>query len=223
MGKVIAIGGMKNKIEDVKNICKKIIKQTKKANPKLLYIPTANNDHREYSEYMVEFFNQNYSCDVDILWLIYRSPSLDEIKDKILNTDIVFVEGGNLITLLEVWNRYGVDRILKQAYENGTIMAGISAGANCWFEQSFSDSVEGKEFTFVKGLGFVKGCICPHYNNERRKSCFKYEINNRNDLPDFVLGVEENSAIVIENNNVQMVSEENSDSKGVYIIKKHKR
>lgn len=221
MGTIIAIGGMKNKIEEVKNICEIIIRKSKKEKPKLLYIPTANNDHKEYSEYMARFFEGNFSCDVDILWLINKSLSLDEIEDKISNTDIVFAEGGNLLTLLQTWTKYCVDRMLKQAYENGTIMSGISAGANCWFEQSFSDSVGGKEYTFVKGLGFAKGCICPHYNNERRKRCFNYEINNRNDLPNIALGIEENSAIVIEDNKIQIVPEENSNN-GVYIMRKNK-
>ena len=221
MGTIIAIGGMEKQIEDIMGICRKIINQSKKEKPKLLYFPTANNDNKEYSEYMKNFFVENFLCDVDILWLINQKPILNDIKEKILNSDIIFVEGGNLLLLLKTWKKYQIDKMLEEAYQKGTIMAGISAGANCWFEQSFSDSVKGKEFTFVKGLGFIKACICPHYNNEKRRKCFNYEISSRDDLPNIALGIEENSAIIIEDNKITMISEDNTNSNGVHIIEKN--
>lgn len=208
MGIIVAIGGMKNEIEDVRKICKTIVNQANKVKPRLLYIPTANNDHEEYSKYMAKFFEENYSCDVDILWLIKQSTSIDKIKEKIGKADIVFVEGGNLLSLLETWKKYGVDYMLKQAYEKGTIMSGISAGANCWFEQSFSDSVKGKEFDFVKGLGLAKGCICPHYNNKRRRECFNIAIKERKDISNIILGIEEDNAVIIKDNKTQIISED---------------
>ena len=104
MGKVIAIGGMTNGINDIKTICGAIINECKKENPRLLYVPTANKDHPGYSEFMTNFFEKNYSCDVDTLWLINNPINERQIREKILNTDIVFTEGGNLILLLEIWN-----------------------------------------------------------------------------------------------------------------------
>lgn len=195
MGTIVAIGGIKNGMEDIKAICFKIIELSKKTNPTLLYIPTANSDNKEYSEYMTNFFEDNFKCNVDTLWLIDQNINLDEIKEKILNSDIIFVEGGNLLKLLEMWKQYGINKILKQAYDNGTIMSGISAGAICWFEQAFSDSVPGQEFTFVKGLGFVKGCVCPHYNNKRRKECFINEM--KNNKADVIYGIEDDNAVII--------------------------
>lgn len=220
MGTIVAIGGMRKGIEDIGFICKKIIEQSKKANPQLLYVPTANNDHKGYSEYMVKFFEDNFKCKVDTLWLVNQHINLEEIKEKILKSDIVFVEGGNLLKLLEVWEKNGINNILKQAYENGTIMSGISAGANCWFEQAFSDSVQGQEFGFVKGLGFVKGCVCPHYNNQRRKTCFNYEARNRSNIPDVMYGIDEDNAVIIVDDKVEIISSNTLDTSGVKIIKR---
>lgn len=219
MGTIVAIGGMKKGIENMRFICEEIMKKSKKENPQLLYVPTANNDHKEYSEYMINFFESNFKCVVDTLLLINQNVNLEEIKEKILKADIVFVEGGDLVKLLETWESYGLNNILKQAYEKGTIMSGISAGAICWFEQGFSDSVPGKEFDFVKCLGFVKGYVCPHYNDERRKSCFIHEIRNKINIPDAIYGIEDDNAIFIIDEKIEIVSSNKLDNSGVSIIK----
>ena len=56
-------------------------------------------------------------------------------------------------------------RILQQAGENGTVLAGISAGCICWFETPFSDSIPGK-FIGLHGLGYLTGSCSPHYDGE---------------------------------------------------------
>jgi peptidase E len=79
--------------------------------------------------------------------------------------DIIYVGGGNTRSMLAVWREWGVDDILRDAWQNGTILCGPSAGAICWFEQGTTDSLPGS-VTPVTGLGFLSGSCCPHYDGE---------------------------------------------------------
>jgi dipeptidase E len=75
--------------------------------------------------------------------------------------------------MMKVWRRFGVDKLLKSAYQKGTVLSGISAGAICWFDSGHSDSMSFSsptkwKYIKVRGLGFVKGIHCPHYNSMTR-------------------------------------------------------
>ena len=96
--------------------------------------------------------------------------SREQIRKKVLSADIVYVGGGNTLHMMRVWRRFGVDKLLKTAYINGTVLSGISAGAICWFESGHSDSMSfynprNWKYINVKGLGLIKGIHCPHYNS----------------------------------------------------------
>lgn len=88
-----------------------------------------------------------------------------------LQQDLIFVGGGNTVAMLDVWRRYGIDRLLRRAYRQGVVLAGISAGANCWFKHSVSDSLPGGGI--IDGLGILEGVFCPHFDGEpwRRPFC----------------------------------------------------
>ena len=73
--------------------------------------------------------------------------------------------GGNTKSMLAVWREWGLDSILKEAYENNIIMSGVSAGAICWFEKGITDSYRDSQ-AILPCLGFVKGICCPHYDEE---------------------------------------------------------
>ena len=70
--------------------------------------------------------------------------------------------------MLAVWKDWGLEKILKQAYDAGTIMCGVSAGAICWFEYGITDSWE-DELKIINCLGFVQGSCCPHYDEEPQR------------------------------------------------------
>ena len=71
------------------------------------------------------------------------------------------------IILLAVWRLHGVDGALEEAWNSGVVLSGLSAGANCWFEASTTDSfLIGKADQLIDGLGFVAGSFCPHYSSE---------------------------------------------------------
>lgn len=99
-------------------------------------------------------------------------PTLN-IQEIVNDLDIVYVGGGNTQYMLEIWRKTGFDVVLRNAYQKGVILAGISAGAMCWFETCFSEKNE-EEFEEYEGLGLLKGSLCPHYNDKERRIAFDH-------------------------------------------------
>jgi dipeptidase E len=167
---IVAIGGGKIRTRGTAAIDREIIRLSNKKNPKLLFIPTASSDSERYWKHVQEYFGKFLKCKTDVLFLINGKLSREQIRSKILSADIVYVGGGNTLQMMNVWRRFGVDKLLKAAYENGTVLSGISAGSICWFDSGHSDSMSfynprNWKYINVKGLGFIKGVHCPHYNS----------------------------------------------------------
>jgi peptidase E len=87
----------------------------------------------------------------------------------ITEPDVIYVGGGSTANLLAMWRLHGVDELLRQAWENGVILCGSSAGAACWFEASITDSFGPTLQALRDGLGFLPGTFCPHYNSEEQR------------------------------------------------------
>lgn len=91
---------------------------------------------------------------------------------------MIYVGGGNTRNLLVLWKEWGLDHILKKAWENGIILAGLSAGAICWFEEGVTDSAG--PLTGLKSLGFLQGSFCPHYDGEKdRRPTYHHMISEK--------------------------------------------
>lgn len=174
MKKIIALGGGEigrpgHPIETTK-IDKEIISLTNKTNPKLLFIPTASSDSESYFECVKKHFGNRLKCKVSVLYLLKNKISQKEIKEKIFNTDIIYVGGGNTNLMLQTWKKYNVDKLIKQAYNKGVVLSGLSAGSICWFRYGLSDSNKfnnpDSDFIKISGLGLINALHCPHYNIE---------------------------------------------------------
>ena len=194
---IIAIGGGgfgRNPGDGV--IEKYILDQVKKARPNICFIPTATGDDESYKvSYYATLSKLN--CNPSHLDLFKRTPDL---KKLIKEQDIIFVGGGNTKSMLAVWRDWDLDVILKEAYENGTIMSGVSAGAICWFEKGITDSWS-KKLNIMDCLSFTKGNCCPHYDeeSERRPSLSKFIKNNEMQN---CYAIEGGSALHIKNDKV---------------------
>lgn len=144
-----------------------IVESSGKKHPKMLFIGTASNDKQSYLEVIEKHFKGRLGCSsVEPLNLIGTDMSEAEIRNKIFAHDIIYVGGGDTTAMLKIWRRYGVDKILYEAYQSGIILSGISAGAICWFEyyDNMDDITDIEQLDLVKGLSFVKGFGVPHYN-----------------------------------------------------------
>jgi dipeptidase E len=170
---IVAIGGGNIRTRGTAPIDREIIRLSRKKHPRLLFIPTASSDSEKYWKEVQEHFGHFLKCKTDVLFLIKEQPSKHTIQEKILSADIVYVGGGNTLQMMRIWRRLGVDSLLRSAYENGTVLSGISAGAICWFDAGHSDSMsffnpQKWEYIKVRGLGLLNGIVCPHYNGMTR-------------------------------------------------------
>jgi peptidase E len=132
--------------------------------PRVCFIPTASGDDAAYT---LQFYRaySSYGCDPFVLNLFSRDVS--NIRAMLLGMDMVYVGGGNTANLLAVWRLHGVDEALREAWYGGVVLSGLSAGANCWFEASTTDSyLLGRADALSDGVGFIPGSFCPHYSSE---------------------------------------------------------
>lgn len=186
MGKIVAIGGGEigrpGYPVETRAIDKEIIRLTGKKHPKLLFLPTASNDNLLYVKVVKEHFGKRLGCRIDVLFLIREDLKKKEIQSqirkKVLSSDIIYVGGGNTLRMMKVWRRSGLDSLLKDAYTQGKVLCGVSAGAVCWFRYGCSDSWKMKNpkapYIKVKGLGLFNTILCPHYDKEKgRKAGLK--------------------------------------------------
>ena len=204
-------------------IDKEIVRLSGKKRPKLLFLPTASSDSELYWFYVNKHFGKRLGCKTDVLYLIKEKLTTEEIKNKILSADIIYVGGGNTLKMMRLWRRLGVDKLLKQAWRNGTVLCGISAGSICWFESGHSDSMsfyspKNWKYINVQGLGFIKGIHCPHYDSETlgvpRKNNFRDMIKK---IGGMGIAIDNNCAIAFLDNQFRIItSKENAKAYRIF-------
>jgi dipeptidase E len=138
----------------------------RKHRPHVCFIGTASGDADSYIRRFHKAFPRARAA-ASHLTLFKRTTK--DLKAFLLNQDVVYVGGGNTANLLAVWRLHGLDRALRAAWNAGVVMAGISAGAICWFEDGLTDSFGTSFRPLNDGLGWVRGGCCPHYENEKRR------------------------------------------------------
>ncbi|OEJ93211.1 Type 1 glutamine amidotransferase-like domain-containing protein [Streptomyces thermolilacinus] len=150
--------------------------------PSVCFLPTASGDAAAYVEKFHAAFGDRADCVPSVLQLFRRELDDDALRAHLLAQDVVYVGGGNTANLLAVWRVHGVDRLLREAYDRGTLLCGISAGANCWAEGSHTDSY-GPLTHLPDGLGLLPGSVCPHYDTEPgRRPSYRAAVTS-GDLP----------------------------------------
>jgi peptidase E len=134
------------------------------AEPRWLYIGTATGDKPIFV---------NVALDAIRGWgfvgnslPLFDSFDLTDLDAFVASHQIIFVAGGNTVSMLAVWRRHGVDRAIHAAANNGTILTGESAGGLCWWDGGSSDSFGNPVQAIHDGLGWVPGAFAPHYDSE---------------------------------------------------------
>jgi len=131
--------------------------------PRVCYVGTASGDPVANDDRFLEAFAGR--ARTSVLRLFDREVA--DLDTFLAEQDVVYVGGGSTVNLLAVWRAHGLDRALRRAYEAGVVMAGVSAGANCWFGRSTTDSwLLGRADGLTDGLGWLPGGMCPHYRSE---------------------------------------------------------
>jgi peptidase E len=97
---------------------------------------------------------------------LFPMPNVADPADLLLAQDVIFVGGGSVANMVAVWRVHGLDRVMRAAWERGIVLAGVSAGALCWFEGGTTDSFGPELRPFTAGLAMLAGSYCPHYSSE---------------------------------------------------------
>ena len=139
---------------------------TGKPFPKILFVPTASGDEPGSLLTFYETF-AGFRCEPSHLALFHRT--VDDIEGLIRAQDVVMVSGGNTANMLAIWRLHGVEQALRNAYRNGTVLTGWSAGCICWFEAGITDSFTLELGPLRDGVRLLRGSACPHYDSEERR------------------------------------------------------
>jgi peptidase E len=100
---------------------------------------------------------------------LYPMPNHDDVRAHLLSQDAIFVNGGSTVNLLALWKAHGLPEILREAWQAGVVLWGVSAGMLCWFEAGVTDSFSPELDAFSGGLGLLPGSACPHYDEESER------------------------------------------------------
>jgi dipeptidase E len=160
---ILAIGGGGGQA-----MMKYFLAMTGKPKPRVCYMATATGDPKASMEKWVESMKKAHDCEPRIQRMFVSSGELNSFEDELLAADAIFVGGGNTLNMIAIWKAHGVDKILRKAWEKGTVLGGGSAGSICWFEQGSTDSRPVK-LTAMDCLGFLKGSNVPHYDAEKQR------------------------------------------------------
>jgi dipeptidase E len=166
MKQIIAMGGGGFSMEpDNLLLDHYVLAQVPSEMPEVCFVPTASGDADGYVERFYHAF-RTLPCTPSHLSLF--QPNFADLRSFVLEKDIIYVGGGNTRNMLVLWKEWGLDQILKEAYEQGVILTGLSAGSICWFEQGVTDPLNAPLYK-LKGLGILQGSHCPHYDGESKR------------------------------------------------------
>ncbi len=171
--KIIAIGGGGFTHHSDESLDQFVLDQSKKINNKIGFLATASKDDKE----KISSFYKRFGNIESELSHFNLTLNVDGFSEWILEKDIIYIGGGNTVFMFEIWRKYKLEQIFKNAYEKGIILSGVSAGAVCWFDWILSDSV-GPGFNPLRGINLISGSCTPHSSNIKRINQFESDIKD---------------------------------------------
>jgi dipeptidase E len=174
MKKIIAIGGGELRERTTLQIDEYIANLAKahagenRANA--LFIPTASHDFMPYYNTFHKVYTGVFNIKTDVALTVFKEPDLEKIKAKFEKADVIYVGGGDTVFMIEHWKKSGLLPLIEDAYQRGVVLAGLSAGAICWFSDIYTDSQyvngdSGEKYSMFQGLNWFEGVISPHYGS----------------------------------------------------------
>jgi peptidase E len=141
---------------------------TGSAEPRVCFLPTASGDA---DHYLVRFYNAfRERARPSHVSLFRRERGVSDVRSHLLAQDLIYVGGGSLLSLLGVWRAHGIDEMLREAWEAGVVLCGLSAGSLCWFAEAVS-GYHG-EVNRIAGIGLLPHSNAVHYSDGDRRAAF---------------------------------------------------
>lgn len=132
--------------------------------PYALFFPTASHDSNPYFNSFRKTYTSLFDVKADVAILTKGLMTVEHVEEKIDKADILYFGGGDTLFLMKVLSETGIKEKVLAAYERGAILTGLSAGAICWFEDIYTDSLVEGEYMPYGGYGVFKGAATPHFN-----------------------------------------------------------
>jgi peptidase E len=159
---IACIGG--DSEEHAAQLLRYLLETAGKEQPSLLFVPTAQGDRQELIDNFCRYVSP--FARVSVLTTFPWPPA--NLRELVLSQDVIFVSGGNTANMLAIWRVHGIDRLMREAWDGGILLSGVSAGMICWFECGVTDSF-GAQLESTEGLAFLLGSACPHYDSEDQR------------------------------------------------------
>jgi peptidase E len=158
-----------------------ILSLARRREPRILFLPTASGDpNAQIAAFRSAFAGG--ACRPRHLSLFRLEDEPEDLRALILGQDIVYVGGGSMRNMLAIWREHGLDLILREAWDAGVVLAGLSAGGMCWFEHGITRST-GRPAP-VRGLGFLPGSFSVHYDGDPTRRPVFLDAVARGAMPD---------------------------------------
>jgi peptidase E len=161
---IVGLGGGGDTSEQTQRLYDYVLALTGKGRPRLLYVPTAVGD----SDESIVGFYERFAGRAELTHMKTFPWPPAHLRELILSQDAIAVSGGNTANMLAIWSAHGIDGYLREAWEQGVVLWGASAGMICWFEHGVTDSF-GPQLGAMECLGFLPGSACPHYDGEEER------------------------------------------------------
>jgi dipeptidase E len=162
--RILAMGGGGFTMQDRSPALDRLVLTlTGRAVPRICFLPTASGDPREQTTRFFERFAA-WPCEPTILSLFHLARDRIDPREHLLAQDAIYVGGGSMRNMLAIWREHGVDQAMRVAWERGVVLAGLSAGAMCWFRGGVTES--GGAPAPVDGLGLLEGSLSVHMDGE---------------------------------------------------------
>jgi dipeptidase E len=164
---IVALGGGGFSMEkDGRLLDDYILSLVRARRPRVCFLPTASGDA---DHYVVRFYRRfSAYCEASHISMFRRDQGgrgvEDDLPSHLLGQDLIYVGGGNVVSMLGVWHAHGLDRVLRECWRRGIVLCGPSAGSLCWFAEALS-AFHGPPQR-VRGLGLLPYSNCVHYDAE---------------------------------------------------------
>lgn len=128
-------------------------------------LTTAGGDQAVWQARLHEAFYGRVDVDLTVVTL-FPMPNVDDLAEHLLSRDVIWVGGGSVANLLAVWSAHGLGPVMRQAWERGVVLSGVSAGSLCWHVGGTTDSFGPELRPVTDGLGLLPFGNGVHYDSE---------------------------------------------------------
>ena len=155
---------------------------TGKPLPKLCYLGTAaGDDALGISHFYTACIGESV---VPSHLSLFTMPNVHDVRAHILAQDMLWVGGGSVANLLAVWRTHGLDATMREAWERGIVLSGVSAGALCWHVGGTTDSFGVNLRPLTNGLALLPYSCGVHYDGEAQRRPLLHKLIGEGTLPD---------------------------------------